>query len=341
MAVSTVAVRATALRTSGLSAWAVRSAAVRDNLGAGAVGAGAVRGTTVRGSVGVGAVINRVSVTVSRYLDSRALGTVADRNHLSLAVIRGTPRVLPRLVHNLSLLADLAISSDIESLMVPPVVALLCLINLLAGTASTGAELGDVLETALARALLGNENPLVVTVAAVDLNEDEDGTVRSLGVALSVEADLDGGDGLGGGGLRAGDSGGEGGDESGLVGNGLGNRVSDSGTGTDSRDVDGQKTASGNSLTGLETVAAGVTTTEVVTVARALDITLVNINTAGVVGINLITTVASTRKISMVYSSKWDGMRLTYRKHQSKHGQCREKHSAQDPSERWSQQARK
>jgi hypothetical protein len=303
VAVSTIAVRTAALRASGLGAGAVRSTAVRARVGARAVRAGAVRGrvgTTVGGRVGVSSVVTSVatvSVTVSRNLDSRALGTIADRNHLSLAVIRGTPRVLPRLIHNLSLLANLAICSDVEGLVVPPVVALLCLINLLAGAASTGAELGDVLVTALARALLSDENPLVVTVAAVDLDEDEDGVVGGLGVALSVEADLGGGDGLGGGGLGASDGGGEGGDESGLVGDSLGNRVSDSGAGTDSRDVDGQKTASGNSLTSLETVAAGVTTAEVVAVARALDVTLVNINTAGVIGINLITAVACTRNV--------------------------------------------
>jgi hypothetical protein len=239
-----------------------------------------------------------VSVTtVGRNLDNGALGARADRDELSLAVVGGTPAVLPRLVDDGLLLAA-AVSSDEEGLVVPPVVALLGLVDDLAGTASTGAELGDVLLAALARALLGDVDPLVVAVAAVDLDEDEDGAVRALAVALSVDADLDGGDGSGGGGLSVGDGSGEGGGDGGLVGDGLGDGVSDGGTGADGRGVDGQEAASGNSLTSAETVEAAITTTEVVLVARALDVTLVDINAAGVVGVNLITTVASTGKVS-------------------------------------------
>lgn len=363
MAVSTVAVRAGLLRTSRLGG-AARSAALRnkcDDLGAGAAGtralrtgagavrtragrdraAGAVGARAVSGTVGPGAVGNGVSVaTMGRNLDNRALGARADRDQLSLAVIRGTPAVLPRLVNNRLLLAT-AVSSDEEGLVVPPVVALLGLVNDLTGTASTGAELGDVLFTALARALLSDVDPLVVTVAAIDLDEDEDGAVRALSVALSVDTDLDGGDGSSGSGLSVSDGSGEGGGDSGLVGDGLSNRVSDSGTSTGGRDVDGQETASGNSLTGLETVEAAITTTEVVLVARALNITLVDINTAGVIGINLVTAVASTGEVSIMFCSRRVRIKLTYRKHRSRHGQCRKKHRAQDPSERWSQQARR
>jgi hypothetical protein len=223
------------------------------------------------------------------------LGATGDLSLLALS--GGTPGVLPRLVDDITVLADIAVSRDEEVVVVVPVVALLGLVDGQTVAAAVGAVLGDVLRTTLARASLRDVDELAVALITRVRNEDVDnlGAVVVLGVALAVGADVDGGDGLGLSGSSIRDGGGEGGGQGRLVSDSSGENIGDGDIRAVDRDVDSEEDGVRDSLAGLDAAAASersITTTELRVVTGALNVTLVSVDTAGVVSIDLVTAVA-------------------------------------------------
>lgn len=289
-----------------------------------AVGARATVGT--RATVGAGAAIASVS-TVSTVASIAAVSSVSSVSTLSavtahtavaslgatavgragilgaagdlslVALSGGTPGVLPRLVDDVTVLASIAVSGDEEVVVVVPVLALLRLVDSKTVAAAVGAVLGDVLRSTLARAGLRDVDELALAVLTGVTNEDIDnlGTAAVLGVALAVVADVDGSDGLGGSGSGIGDGGGEGGGQGRLVSDGSGEDIGDGDIRAVDSDVDSEADGVRDGLAGLDAAAAGkrsITTTELRVVTGALDVTLVGVDTAGVVTVNLVTGIA-------------------------------------------------
>lgn len=223
------------------------------------------------------------------------LGAAGDLGLLALS--GGTPGVLPRLVDDITVLADIAVSGNEEVLLVVPVVALLRLVDGETVAAAVGAVLGDVLRATLAIASLRDVDELTVALITRVRNEDVDnlGAVVVLGVALAVGADVDGSDGLGLSGSGIGDGGGEGGGQGRLVSDSSSEDIGDGDIRAVDSDVDSEADGVGDSLAGLDAAAASkrsITTTELRVVTGALDVTLVGVDTAGVVSVDLVTAVA-------------------------------------------------
>lgn len=221
----------------------------------------------------------------------------ADRELRNLGVVGSTVAVLPRLVDDLAVLAGVAVSRSVADVVVVPVITLLRLVDGKTVAVTVGAVLGDVLRTALARASLGDVDVLAVAVLARVRLEDVDdaSALAGVGVALSVVALVDGGDGLGLGGGGALDGGGEGGGDGGLVGHGSSEDVGESNISAAERDVNGEEDGVGDGLAAAETAAASkrsITTTELGVVTRALNVAEVRVDALGVVVVDLVTSVA-------------------------------------------------
>jgi hypothetical protein len=273
----------------------VRTAGGRSRLGS-RVGRRSGLGTTSRRS-GLGTVLSRRS-GLGTVLSRRAGGRRASRELRNLGVVRSTVAVLPRLVDDLTVLARLAVSRSVADVVVVPVIALLRLVDGETVAVSVGAVLGDVLRSTLARARLDNVDVLAVAVLTrVGLEDVDDAAALSgVGVALSVVALVDSGDGLGLGSGGALDGGGEGGGDSGLVGHGSSDDIGESNISTADRDVDGEEDGVGDGgLAAVEAAAArdrSITTTELSVVTGALNVAEVSVDALGVVIVDLITTVA-------------------------------------------------
>jgi hypothetical protein len=230
-----------------------------------------------------------------------AARSVAGRDLRNVRVARSTPRVLERLVDDLAVLANITVGRGVADIVVVPVVALLRLVDSETVAAVVRAVLGDVLRATLARARLRDVDSLAVTLLTRVRLEDVDNVavLAGLGVALAVVALVDSSDGLGLGGGGAGDGGGEDSGDGGLVGLSSGDDIGQSNIGGTNRDVDSEEEGVGDGiLAAADTVAArekNVTTTELRVITRALNITLIKVNTGGVVVVDLITTVAVTR----------------------------------------------
>lgn len=248
--------------------------------------------TSVSAIATVTAVATLGATTVGR---AGILGAAGDLGLLALS--GGTPGVLPRLVDDITVLADIAVSGNEEVLLVVPVVALLRLVDGETVAAAVGAVLGDVLRATLAIASLRDVDELTVALITRVRNEDVDnlGAVVVLGVALAVGADVDGSDGLGLSGSGIGDGGGEGGGQGRLVSDSSSEDIGDGDIRAVDSDVDSEADGVGDRLAGLDAAAASkrsVTTTELRVVTGALDVTLVGVDTAGVVSVDLVTAVA-------------------------------------------------
>jgi len=246
----------------------------------------------------IAAVTTLATVTAVASLGATAVGRagiLGAAGDLSLVGLSGgTPGVLPRLVDDIAVLADIAVSGDEEVVVVVPVLALLRLVDSKAVAAAVRAVLGDVLRSTLARAGLRDVDDLAVAVLTGVANEDVDnlGAVVVLGVALAVGADVDGSDSLGLGGSGVGDSGGEGGGQGRLVGDGGSEDIGEGDIRAVDSYVDSETDGVGDSLAGLDAAAASkrsITTAELRVVTGALDVTLIGVNTAGVVAVDLVT----------------------------------------------------
>lgn len=157
--------------------------------------------------------------------------------------------------------------------------------------------MGDVGDTTLAGARLGEVDNLVVAVLAGVALEDVDDTVTVTSrVAVAGEALVDGSDGgdLGGGG--AGDGLDKGGGQSGDISDSSSLGESDIGTNVEvDLDKDSEEDGVGNGLAGSKLVAAGerdITTAELRVVTGAGDVAAGKLNARGVGRVYLVTTVA-------------------------------------------------
>lgn len=279
------------------------------SLGARALRARAAVGTRgTRATVGAGSTVTSVStvaaiasVSAVASLGASAVGRagiLGAAGDLSLVALSGgTPGVLPRLVDDITVLADIAVGGNEEVVVVVPVLALLGLVDSKTVAAAVRAVLGDVLRSTLARAGLRDVDELAVAVLTGVTNEDVDnlGAVVVLGVALAVGADVDSSDGLGLGGSGIGDGGGEGGGQGRLVSDGSSEDIGEGDIRAVDGDVDSEADGVGDSLAGLDAAAASkrsITTTELRVVTGALDVTLVRVDAAGVVTIDLVTGIA-------------------------------------------------
>jgi hypothetical protein len=275
-------VRATRRRSRlGAGLFTVVTSARRSRLGARLLTVVAVARRSGLGTVlGVGAVRRR-----------------ADGKLRNLGVVGGTVGVLPRLVDDLAMLARLTVGRSVADVVVVPVIALLRLVDSEAVAVTVGAVLGNVLRTTLAGAGLGDVDVLAIAVlTGVRLEDVDDASaLAGVGVALSVVALVDGGDGLGLGGGSALDGGGEGGGDGGLVGHGSSEDVGESNISAAEVDVDSEEDGVGNGrLAAAEAAAASkrsITTTELGVIARALNVARVEVDALGAI-VDLVTTVA-------------------------------------------------
>lgn len=181
--------------------------------------------------------------------------------------------------------------------------ALFNLVNLEARTAASCAELRNISLTTSARARFRNVHPLAITLTAVDPNKDIHSNIAGTGrIALSRKAYQSSSNSLGGYACGASDGGGECGNDSLLVSYCLSHRVCncDSSLGSD---VDGEESTVGDILAGSELVGARFTTAELVIVSGTLDIALVEVDSAGICGIDLISAVARPSNISTMFRS--------------------------------------
>lgn len=231
-------------------------------------------------------------------LSSRALRVRASRDLRHLGVLRSTVAVLPRLVDNLAVLANIAVNRSVADVVVVPVIALLGLVDLLAVAASVGAVVRNILRATLAVTGLRDVDVLAVALlTGVGLEDvDDAAALAGLGVALTVVALVDGGHGLGLGCGSVGDGSCEGGGDGGLVSDGGSEDVGEGNIRAAERDVDSEEDGVGDGrLTTAEAahaVKSSITTAELRVITGALDVTLVDIDTAGVVRVDLVTTVA-------------------------------------------------
>jgi hypothetical protein len=233
-----------------------------------------------------------------------AAGGVAGRDLDNVGVVRSSPGVLERLVDDLSVLANVTVGRGVAGVVVVPVVALLRLVDSEAVAAVVRAVLGDVLRATLARARLGDVDSLAVTLLTRVRLEDVDdvAVLAGLGVALAVVALVDSSDGLGLSGGGAGDGGGEDSGDGGLVSLSSGDDIGQSNIGATNRDVDSEEEGVGNGiLAAADLVKKKVTTTELRVITRALNVTLISVNTGGVVVVDLVTTVAVPRTSVSMY----------------------------------------
>lgn len=204
----------------------------------------------------------------------------------------------------------MAVNRSEDDVATANVLGLLGLVDGLSVADVAVADDGDVVAATLAVAGLGDVDSLAVAVlTGVGLEDVDDAATSASGKveaavlreAAAVEALVDGGDGSSLGSGRTGEGGDKGGGQSHLVSDGSGDDIGDEDAGAGaaelSRDVDGQADAVGDVLAGQDTAAASsgsVTTAVLRIIARALDVTLIRGNDAGVVVINLITAVAVT-----------------------------------------------
>lgn len=313
-AVSTSASSLTSLGTGTLrSSLALGASSLRAAVSASASSLATLGARALVSVVGRFAVRTNTAVVVGDTVRTRAAGLVgaagrvAGRDLDNVGVVRSSPGVLERLVDDLAVLANVTVGRSVAGVVVVPVVALLRLVDSEAVAAVAGAVLRDVLRATLARARLRDVDSLAVALLTGVRLEDVDNVavLAGLGVALAVVALVDSSDGLGLSGGGAGDGGGEDSGDGGLVGLSSGDDIGQGNIGATNRDVDSEEEGVGDGiLAAADLVAARekkVTTTELRVITRALNVTLISVNTGGVVVVDLVTTVAVPRRSVSMY----------------------------------------